>query len=139
MHAALAVDLEQPAARDAALAYEGPGAEILHETVRRADELPPLDFRAAFVEADDDWGDLETWRTIWRYSGPLTAGYFLNAIDMQPTVDGPAFKPEAERIYLKLFWRTLLLSVTITSFCLLLGYPVAFLLAQPADAASRTC
>jgi putative spermidine/putrescine transport system permease protein len=49
---------------------------------------------------------------------------------MQPTVDGPEWKPDRERIYLELFWRTLLLSVTITLCCLLLGYPVAFLLAQ---------
>jgi putative spermidine/putrescine transport system permease protein len=130
VHAALALDLAEPASSEAALAYQGPGAEVLHETARRADELPPVDFRAAFVDADDDWGDLATWQTLWRYSDALTAGYFLNAVDMEPTVDGPQFKPERERIYLKLFWRTLLLSVTITVCCLLLGYPVAYLLAS---------
>ena len=130
VYAALALDLSQPEARQAALGYQGPGAKVLHETARRADTLPAPEFRAAFIEADDDWGELEIWRTLRRYDGAVTAGYFLNALDMQPTVDGPEFKPQSERIYLLLFWRTLVLSVTITLCCLLLGYPVAFLLAQ---------
>ena len=130
VHAALALDLADPAAREAALAYAGPGAAVLRTAAERAGELPPTDFRQSFVETDDDWGALEVWRTLWLFSDPLTPGYFMNALDMQPTVDGPEFKPESQQIYLKLFWRTLLLSVTITFSCLLLGYPVAFLLAS---------
>ena len=130
VHAALALDLSQREVRQAALGYQGPGAEILHETAERADEIPVPEFGPAFVEADEAWGELATWRTIWLYGDALTPAYFLNALDLQPTIDGPEWKPDRERIYLELFWRTLLLSVTITLCCLLLGYPVAFLLAQ---------
>ncbi len=128
--AALALDLRDPAVREAMQAYQGPGAEVLHTTVARADEVPAPDFTAAFLDSNKDWGDLETWRTLWLFDSPLTTSYFLNAVDMQPTVDGPEFKPADESIYLKLFWRTLLLSVAITMSTLLLGYPVAFLLAS---------
>lgn len=129
VYTALALDLSGPA-RDAALDYWGPGAGVLRETARRADEIPLPDFRAGFLESDNDWGEVETWQTIWLFSDRLTPAYFLNAVDMQATLEGPQLKPERERIYLKLFWRTLLLSVAITAATLLLGYPVAFLLAS---------
>ena len=38
-------------------------------------------------------------------------------------------KPDDQRVYLLLFGRTLFLSIMITVSCLLLGYPIAFLLA----------
>jgi putative spermidine/putrescine transport system permease protein len=130
VYAALALDLSRPELREAALGYQGPGAEVLHRTVQRADEIPLPEFGPAFVEAADQWGKLPTWRTLWLFRNAITPAYFVNALDMQPTAHGTEWKPDRERIYLELFWRTLLLSVTITVCCLLLGYPVAFLLAQ---------
>ena len=49
---------------------------------------------------------------------------------MQKTPDGPEARPENEQIYLKLFKRTLYLSMVITCSCILLGYPVAWILAN---------
>ena len=83
-----------------------------------------------FRKIDKDWLDPQIWTLIKRYSPEITNGYFLNSIDMQKTVDGPAWRPEDQQIYLTLFWRTLLMSVTITVSCILLGYPVAWLLAN---------
>jgi putative spermidine/putrescine transport system permease protein len=130
VYAALALDLADAPTAQGALAYDGPGAPLLRETVERAGEVPVPDFQAAFAESDKGWVAPATWNTIWLFRNALTGAYFLNALDMQPTVEGPEFKPERERIYLKLFWRTLVLSVTITLCCLVLGYPVAFLLAN---------
>jgi putative spermidine/putrescine transport system permease protein len=48
---------------------------------------------------------------------------------MQKTAEGPVVKPAGERIYVKLFVRTMLLSLTITFLTFLLGYPIAYLLA----------
>jgi len=84
----------------------------------------------SFRKIDKDWLDPDTWSIIKRYSTEFTNGYFLNAIDMEKTVDGPAWRSEDQQIYLTLFWRTLLMSVTITVSCILLGYPVAWLLAN---------
>src|SRR5690606_15791807 len=68
--------------------------------------------------------------TIQAYSSPYTAGYFLNAVDLERSPDGIAARPPEERIYIKLFARTMWMSLLITVSCLVLGYPVAWLLAN---------
>jgi putative spermidine/putrescine transport system permease protein len=83
-----------------------------------------------FIDTKDGWADPEVWTTIKSFSGYYTTGYFLNSVDMQNTPDGVEQRPENERIYVKLFIRTIVLSLTITGTCILLGYPIAYLLAS---------
>jgi putative spermidine/putrescine transport system permease protein len=132
VHAALAIDLRAPGVEQAIDAYQGPGASTLRETMARLDEVPPVELRPAFIEeADEDWVDPEVWATIQRLSGHYTANYFLTAVDLERTTTGEIVeKPEFEQIYVFLFERTLWLSLTITFSCLLLGYPIAWLLAN---------
>ena len=85
---------------------------------------------ATFADIDEDWLDVSVWQTMQTYSPDYTSGYFLNSIDMQKTPDGPELRDEDQRIYLTLFWRTMLMSLTITVSCILLGYPIAWLLAN---------
>jgi putative spermidine/putrescine transport system permease protein len=114
------------------LNYENSGMSSLMRGVmrdlRKMDPAQPL--KAQFIEGDKKWGELGTWQTIKMYSGNYTDGYFLNAADMTKTPDGPELKPESQRIYLMLFARTFGLSMVITFSCLLLGYPIAWLLAS---------
>ena len=110
--------------------YAGPGAAELQAAAGMVQDLPAVAFRESFLAEDEDWGALDTWTTIQTYSPRYTNGYFLNAIDMQKTPDGPEARPENEQIYLKLFKRTLYLSMVITCSCILLGYPVAWILAN---------
>ncbi len=114
------------------LNYESPGFSSLFRRAGR--DVPDMDpsqpLKPQFLESDAAWGNPAVWTTFKLYSGDYTAGYFLNAVDMQKTVDGPAMKPEDERIYLRLFLRTFMLSLVITGTCLLLGYPIAWLLAS---------
>ncbi|SEW00479.1 putative spermidine/putrescine transport system permease protein [Cognatiyoonia koreensis] len=88
------------------------------------------DLRAAFADVDEDWLSTDVWETIQTYSGPYTSGYFLTSVDRQLTPDGVELRAEDERIYLTLFLRTMIMSVVITVSCILLGYPVAWLLAN---------
>lgn len=112
------------------LNYEQPGMSgLFRKSGRRATKLVPP-YKEGFVEIDEDWGDVETWAVIKRASPPITDGYFLAAVDAERTSEGIQMKPENERIYLFLFGRTLYLSLVITFSCLLLGYPIAFLLAN---------
>ncbi|MEM6973302.1 MAG: ABC transporter permease [Pseudomonadota bacterium] len=129
VHAALAVDLADPAIRAEAQTYSGAGAELLNRAAGRADEMPPLDFKAKFLDDDEDWVDPEIWGTLQQYSGMQTAGYYLAAVDRAYSPTGDIVDADVP-IYLTLFWRTLLLSVTITGTCLLLGYPIAWLLSN---------
>ena len=77
------------------------------------------------------------WGVIKTYAPALTSGYFLNSVDRQKTSDGSEWRPENQQIYLTLFVRTLIMSVAITFTCILLGYPVAWLLANlPARSAN---
>nr|WP_169385108.1 ABC transporter permease [Ahrensia kielensis] len=95
--------------------------------VRKMEEGP---YKEQFIKADEDWGKLQTWVVLDSFKAPYTAGYFLNAVDAENTVDGVQMKAENERIYIQLFIRTMWMSLAITFMCLLLGYPVAYLLAH---------
>ncbi|MGC1495992.1 MAG: ABC transporter permease [Sulfitobacter sp.] len=116
------------------LNYEMTGlSSLFRKTGRKAKKFDletGTDFKAQFEDIDKDWVDPKVWQTIHTYSPTLTNGYFLNAIDMQKSPDGPEMRPENQQIYLTLFWRTLVMSVMITCSCILLGYPVAWILAN---------
>lgn len=86
--------------------------------------------RDQFLDIDKDWGRQDVWRIIQVYSPPFTTGYFLNSVDLQLGVDGIKTRSEDQRIYIVLFGRTMFMSLMITFSCLLLGYPVAFLLSN---------
>ncbi|MFZ5964070.1 ABC transporter permease [Thalassococcus sp. BH17M4-6] len=110
--------------------YTGPQAEMLKEAKAAVGDFETIGFKEGFLEIDEDWGDHEVWQTIKTYSPKYTNGYFLNAVDMQKTPEGPALRDEDERIYGILFKRTIFMSLVITCSCILLGYPVAWLLAN---------
>jgi putative spermidine/putrescine transport system permease protein len=110
--------------------YSGPGAEELRAAQDMLTSQPEIAFKPAFEDMDEDWVANATWRTIQTYSPKFTTGYFLNAVDLQKGVDGPEARPENQQIYITLFQRTLFMSVVITMSCILLGYPIAWLLAN---------
>tara|TARA_R110002049_G_scaffold10127_3_gene50411 strand:- start:118805 stop:120550 length:1746 start_codon:yes stop_codon:yes gene_type:complete len=130
VYAALGLDLTADGAAEAIASYSGPQAALLQEAVANVDIFPEPDFKAAFVGFDKDWGDLRTWRTFQTYSPNYTNGYFLNAVDMQKTPEGFAARPENQQIYILLFKRTIFMSLMITASCVLLAYPVAWILAN---------
>jgi putative spermidine/putrescine transport system permease protein len=113
------------------LNYETPGiSSLFRKSGRRATRMEDNGtYKEQFIAIDKDWADVEVWQTIKRFSGHYTTGYFLNTVDAELGPDGVQLKPENERIYLYLLWRTMLMSVVITLSCILLGYPIAFLLA----------
>jgi len=131
VHAALALDLRRPGAAEAFSGYDGPGAGVLSAAHAGMDTVLRPDFRAAFLDADEDWGDPKVWSTIKQLSGNYTSSYFLSAVDKERLPSGEVVdKMEFEQIYIFLFERTLFLSVTITFTCLMLGYPIAWLLSN---------
>lgn len=121
---ALALDL-----RTADLsAYSGPGADLLAEA--QTADLPVPAMATAFADMDEDWAGATVWKTIQTHSSTYTSGYFLNAVDAQKTPDGVAWQPDDKQILLKLFGRTIWMSLLITFSCIALGYPIAWLLAN---------
>lgn len=116
------------------LNYELTGASSLFRksgrTIKKWDLAADAPFKEKFLKIDKKWGDVEFWQMLQTYSPKLTDGYFLNAIDMQKGIDGATARPENQQIYIKLFKRTLFMSLVITGSCILLGYPVAWILAN---------
>ena len=116
------------------LNYEKTGISSLFRRsgreIAKWDPVADAPFKDKLIEVHKGWGDIETWRTIQTHARKVTPGYFLNAIDMQLTPDGAAAQPEDKRILIKLFVRTLVMSLVIMGSCILLAYPVAWLLAN---------
>jgi putative spermidine/putrescine transport system permease protein len=111
-------------------AYSGPESELVNEAAAAVDGFETVPMRDNFIESDEGWGNPEVWATIQTYAPNYTPGYFLNAVDAQLTPDGIEQRPENEQIYWILFKRTIFMSLTITFSCILLGYPVAWILAN---------
>ncbi len=113
------------------LNYEQSGlSSLFRKTPRRLRRVKEGPYKDVLLKIDSDWGDPETWKLIKRFNGYYTAGYFLAAADLERDSQGNIVaKPEDSRIYWLLFQRTLLLSLVITLMTLLLGYPIAYLLA----------
>jgi putative spermidine/putrescine transport system permease protein len=130
VYAALYSDLIAPGAAERIEGYSGTGADALTAALALVPSIPEQSYRAAFADIDEDWLSPDVWQTIQAYAPSFTSGYFLNAIDLQKTSDGVEWQPENEQIYLTLFFRTMVMSMTITISCILLGYPVAWMLAN---------
>ena len=116
------------------LNYEKSGiASLFKKTARKAKKWDIQNdgpFKDKLIKVHKGWGEVEVWKTLKTHSPRYTSGYFLNAIDMRKTAEGADFQPEDKTILIKLFQRTLIMSLIITFSCILLGYPVAWLLAN---------
>ena len=111
-------------------AHDGPEAARLRAAAQAVPGFETVELRASFGEIDDGWVEMPVWETIQAFSDRYTAGYFLSAIDLQLTPQGIERQPEEQRIYLVLFQRTIFMSLVITASCILLGYPIAYLLSN---------
>ena len=104
---------------------------VFTRTARSLDETQAGPWREALAETDSAWVEPATWHAIRTTGQRVTARHYLNAVDMQRLPDGSISRqPEERRIYVALFWRTLLVSLVITGLCLVLGYPIAHLIAH---------
>ncbi|KAF0676101.1 ABC transporter permease [Profundibacterium mesophilum] len=115
---------------EAAIAFDGENAARLAAAAEAVPGFETTTMSEIFIDIDKDWGSNNTWGTIEAFSSRYTSGYFLASADYQLTPDGIERQPEDQQIYGLLFQRTLFMSMTIMISCVLLGYPVAFLLSN---------
>ncbi|MFQ5984524.1 MAG: ABC transporter permease [Alphaproteobacteria bacterium] len=101
---------------------------------RTAKKLPKEDVRSMkdwFLGFKKGWGEPETWAVIRRVSRPYTQYYFVNSLDLTQKADGSVeLKSERKRVYMYVLGNTFWISFWVTVFTLVLGYPVAYLLAN---------
>ena len=99
-------------------------------TGRKVGALEQGPYRDAVIAIDKVWGNPETWATIKRSSSDYTPFYILSMLDLRQGADGSIESVPADRaIYKDILIRTLGISLLVTLMTLILGYPVAYLLA----------
>jgi putative spermidine/putrescine transport system permease protein len=114
------------------LNFEWAGARpLVMRTVRQLSATPENGWKETLIAAAPDWGNPDLWALIKRLSQPYTSRHFLASLDLQQAADGSVQNVDANKaIYQTLFLRTLWVSAAVAGLCLLLGYPVAALLAR---------
>ena len=114
----------------ARLNAELPGARsTMMRSMRGADVLS-APFKEALIAKDEDWGDPLLWKIIQRESRTITPAYYLRALDYEYNADNEIVpRPEELQVYRSIFWQTAWMSLLITSLTIILGYPIAHLLA----------
>ncbi|HSV20519.1 MAG TPA: ABC transporter permease [Casimicrobiaceae bacterium] len=139
-YAALADDVR--AAREAGtlasaatrLNYDIPGfRSLLFATGRQLPAERPASARKTLIAIDARWGERATWAALRRAGGPVTDFYLLGALDLRRDAAGSIEgAPVEQRVFRDVLARTLWIAGVVTLACLLLGYPVAYVIAaQP--------
>ncbi len=109
---------------------ELPGTRSLFTSTARKVKRAVSPYADSMVKINKKWGQLDVWQAMKLTSQSLTPGFYATSLDKKYTVDqGFVSQVENRQIYVKLFWRTLLISGSVMLLCLFLGYPVAYLLA----------
>ena len=90
----------------------------------------PID-EGFFTGVDPTLASPEFFAAVQRARGPVSGYYLLATLDLARNAKGEIERAsEANRIYLDVLLRTLVISASVTLLCLLLGFPVALLLTQ---------
>jgi putative spermidine/putrescine transport system permease protein len=99
-------------------------------TARKIDKIDQGPWKEAFIAADPVWGELSTWKLVQRAGHAITPYYLLSVLDLRQNDDGSiSSMPEDRTIYIQVLGRTLGISFLVTLFTLVLGFPVAYMLA----------
>jgi len=91
----------------------------------------PASYQEALESLDERWGDPAFWQIIQRNDSAVTGYYLLAALDHRIDELGELAKVSPDQaVYLDIFARTFWMGLVITVVCLLLAYPLAYLLAN---------
>jgi len=87
-------------------------------------------FKDKMIKIDKKWGDSSYWLALGVMVDPVTYEYYLNSFDKKYDSEKNIIdQPEERRIYTKTWVKTFKVSILVTLFCLMLGYPISYLLA----------
>ena len=87
-----------------------------------------------FEAADPGWAQPGIWGTIRNLASPTHSLFYLSALDAKRNQDGSLGpQPEDQRIHITIYLRTLGVALTVTLMCMVLGFPLAYLLAHLRD------
>ena len=89
--------------------------------------LSPAQVKAKVLELDPRWAEPGFWQAIEKNGSRWTPDYLLTSVDLKRDIHGDIVKVDADAAaFFKILLRTFSISATVTIFCLLLGYPLAY-------------
>ena len=91
----------------------------------------PESYKDKLIEINEGWADPTFWYSMAQMLNENTSIYYWNAIDRTFDLNGDVIQQEENRrVYIKTWIKTFKVSVLVTFFCIILGFPVAHLLAN---------
>jgi len=110
--------------------YEKSGMRsLVQKTARKVARIKEGPFKEKMIEIDGRWSDREVWAVIKRTGRRFTFTNYLSAFDLKYDADGNIIaQPETQQVHSAMWIRTIWVSLAVTALCLLMGYPVAYLL-----------
>lgn len=103
---------------------------LMLRTARRLAKAKGQTAREILAGLDPRWEQPATWAAMRRAAAPLTDFYLLTAVDLDRDVQGNIVRvPPRQAVFIDVLVRTLWIGFVVTVSCLILGYPVAYLLA----------
>jgi len=103
---------------------------LIKKSKRKFKKIKEGPYKEQMIAIDKKWADIEYWKALSQMVEPITFGYYLNAVDLKYDSNKKIVRqPEKRRIYNYTWYKTIKISVLVTLFCLILGYPIAHLLA----------
>ena len=103
---------------------------LIKKSKRKFKKIKEGPYKEKMIAIDKRWGKMEFWQAMGQMVDPYTAGYYLNAVDLKYDANRKIVQqPEKRRIYNHTWIKTFKVSILVTLFCLILGYPIAHLLA----------
>ena len=99
-------------------------------TARKIEKVEAGPYKDALIAIDPIWNDTGTWAAIKRAGSAYTPFYLASAVDLEwDAASNLQWVPDDRAIYKNVLWRTLWISFLVTAWTLILGFPVAYLLA----------
>ena len=103
---------------------------LIKKSKRKFKKIEEGPYKEQMIAIDKKWANMEYWKALGQMVDPITFGYYLNAVDLKYDSNKKIVRqPEKRRIYNYTWYKTIKISVLVTLFCLILGYPIAHLLA----------
>jgi putative spermidine/putrescine transport system permease protein len=100
---------------------------------RKVEAMEAGPYKEVFLGADKVWADPALWRIIKNAADAYTPYYWLAALDLKRGPEGIERVPADQAVFIDVYGRTFWIAGLVTTLTLLLGFPVAYLLAtQPA-------
>ena len=143
LFAALAGDLKQAEREDVAelaklLNYHDAGMRSMVLKLARQVRTAEAPFAPVFIEVNQAWDSPRYWKTLQRVMPKVTDFYILSALDLMRDDDGAiTLVPPTTAVNLEVLARTFTVSASVTLMCLLLGYPLAALIARSRGATAN--